>query len=190
MLNKHHRSDCRIFGDECFRGKFANPKSFSLKTLSFVAQLDQGIAEIFQRYARCVFGGNFIPMFAHEGEDLSELMQLQDFDLIAGVGGILTKPLRIGELGLFLPYQGRILHFSGASGAALNISAMPLTRMGQEIFSILPHSFDLTYLTELIKRFPKGSIDQITLGDVRMIGSEQRYFATDTLWQKEKPKEN
>jgi Protein of unknown function (DUF2806) len=86
-------------------GQLRTPRAFSLKTLRFVAELDFEIASIFEKWANAIVDWQYIGApIPQGGQELSEALQMQDFGLITGVGGVgLANHLTVmpsGMLGL------------------------------------------------------------------------------------------
>jgi hypothetical protein len=84
-------------------GEIRKPRSFSLKTLRFVSELDSYTAQLYEKYADFVFNADFVPVHSMQsGQPLAELYHLQEFGLISGVGGNLVKNMvfSTGQIGL------------------------------------------------------------------------------------------
>jgi Protein of unknown function (DUF2806) len=68
-------------------GEIRRPKTFSLKTLRFLSELDQETARLFEKYLPLVCNGSFLPTPQPlEGPEFSEMMHLQDAGLLTGIG--------------------------------------------------------------------------------------------------------
>ena len=95
-------------------GEIRKPKSFSLKTLRFVSELDTYTAQLFEKYADFVFGDNFIPTHTmQEGLPLDELHHLQGSGLVFGVSGTLAQVFRncsrpFGHAGIGRGFAARV----------------------------------------------------------------------------------
>jgi hypothetical protein len=160
-------------------GEIRSPKTFSLKTLRFVSELDQETARIFEKYLPLVCGGSFLPIpEPFQGLEFSEMMHLQDAGLIAGVGGMvqqtfnLTKNLPIGIFN-----QGRVLLIESNSTRELRFSCALLTKIGIELSRIIQLPFSESELKKVIDRIPKDGIKSIAL--LGFSGNPN-----ETLWQK------
>ena len=73
-------------------GEIRRPGTFALRTLNFISQLDQRVASIFERTIDAVVQEAFIPIPSNlQGAPLDDLLELQDFGLVIGVGGMLSR---------------------------------------------------------------------------------------------------
>src|SRR5205814_1243291 len=77
-------------------GEIRRPKTFSLQTLRFAAELDELTARVFEKHAHSVLMGDFILDAPRSGPEFTELLQLEEAGLITGTGGFLSKTFEIG----------------------------------------------------------------------------------------------
>jgi hypothetical protein len=169
-------------------GEIRKPKSFSLRTLRFIAELDQETASLFEKYADAVVANNFIPKpQSLKSPVLTELLQLQDCGLVAEVLGTVVKPLPIkGPFGVLLPIADMWVQVTGKEDQHLNVPSILLTKVGREIVQILKKPFSLARAEEFAKIIPKGGVEQIRL--VRIVPADRGRLSlevVDTLWKKE-----
>ena len=168
-------------------GEIRKPQSFSLKTLSFISQLDQRIATLFERYASWVTLNNAIPKQDElSGALLADLLALEEFGLIAGVHGFIAKTISI------LPEQRGHLLALGDKHVVLikkadittkidiRIPSMLLTTVGSEIFAILKPQFDLAVARRVAEIVPKDQLERIAV-----FNSPARTEG-EALWQRTK----
>jgi Protein of unknown function (DUF2806) len=176
-------------------GEIRKPKSFSLKTLRFVSELDAYTAQTFEKYVDFVFGADFIPtQTIREGEGLTELYHLQDVGLVTGVGGTLAKIFRFDAnpfppadtspaMGAwFSSYCERLLVFKAPLGARINVTSVLLTTTGKEMLAILNRKFDLEKLRRAIDLIPKELFRSIEVGQP-IVSGHQGAMVFESLWQ-------
>ncbi|MCW5689494.1 MAG: DUF2806 domain-containing protein [Pseudolabrys sp.] len=166
-------------------GEIRKPKSFSLKTLNFISQLDQRIATLFEKYAKKVCFGDSIPK-SHDlkGETLSELLQLEEFGLVSNVAGTIARNpiLTPQDTGLLMTVGSGHLALVRAptkapDAIAINVPVIPLTSVGREIYSIVLPRFDLEAAREIAKEFPKENLSRISVFD------SVSQTETEVLWE-------
>ena len=126
-------------------GEIRHPGSFALRTLSFISQLDQRIASIFERTVESVVSGSVLPLdVALEGAPLDDLLELEDFGLVIGVGGSLRHTVPLSSSGAILRYDHEMaILIQGTEGASLQLASVKLTRARQEIYKLLKPSFNI-----------------------------------------------
>jgi hypothetical protein len=145
-------------------GEIRKPKTFSLKTLRFVAELDQEIAHLCEKHFPLICGAA-IPTLVHlTGSDLAELVQLQDVGLLAGVGGLFNQTVDLSAAGqAIIPNQGRLLMISGNPNQKLQFPVAMVTKIGREIASIIHVPFSIESSREIANRLPKSGLKSIAL---------------------------
>ncbi len=155
----------RILWARILAGEIRAPREFSLKTLRFVSELDPYTAQLFEQYAPLVCNGSFIPSTPHlEGQELTQLLHLQDVGVLTGVGGTLNQKFKIppsGPTGLL--YQNRLVLIKAQPGLEFNVPSIILTNIGKELLTIIEQPFDLVRLRELVERLPKQSFNSVEL---------------------------
>ena len=165
------------------------PKSFSLKTLRFVAELDQSIAQMFEKYLPRA-NGSAIPVRPNlSGDELIDLLNLQDADLVSGVGSLIQITITLDKSGLApLHNQGRVILLRGDPDAEVSHQAVMLTKTGLEIARVISLPFDMAAVRTFVEWLPKNSLNSISLGT--FIPQDKGFaFATqDVLWAKDEPK--
>jgi len=137
-------------------GEIRKPKSFSRRTLRFLAELDADIALKFEKHAKkCFDGQHILKPEALEGALYEELVFLEDAELLYGVGGfsqLIAKPEN--NMVLICAENRRSignLIIVAESAADIRIPVIKLTRTAQEVASILPPVDQLEVLTEVAK---------------------------------------
>jgi Protein of unknown function (DUF2806) len=144
-------------------GEIRTPRTFSLKTLRFVSELDQETARLFEKYLRLVCNNTFLPRpQLLQGPELTELLHLEAVGLLTGVTGLLSQTFQCVN-GLAAIYtQGRLLVITAESGQhTFQIPSAMLTKTGSEVSWILQLPFSPEHLKELVARIPKGGIKSI-----------------------------
>lgn len=98
-------------------GEIRNPKTFSLKTLRFVSELDQETARLFEKYLPLLCNYTSLPKPQPlQSPELTELLHLEAVGLLTGVTGDLGLKLQCVN-GLAAIYtQGQLLVITPKSG--------------------------------------------------------------------------
>jgi Protein of unknown function (DUF2806) len=169
-------------------GEIRKPKTFSPKTLGFIAELDQEVARVFEKHANAIINNDFIPKPGSlSGDVLTEFLLLEDFGLISGTFGFLSKNVTLSEIGNTFRYRTHGLHIFGTAGKTVNISALNLTRVGKEIASILPLVDDVARAKEFVEICPKQDLEKIIYGQIQYDHRGLVLINVETLWEKEQP---
>lgn len=153
-------------------GELRQPKRFSLRTLRFVAELDESVVNQFEKWSSRVVQDDSIPFPATEGVEFSELLHLQDCGLVTGVGGTLQKQFdltnRQEDQQTRISFNFRkfavVVTFNGP--VRFIVPCLFLTGIGREIYSITRASTAIETVKAFVGRFPKGSVDQILIVDL------------------------
>jgi hypothetical protein len=163
-----------------------SPKSFSLRTMRFVSELDVNIAQTFQNYAKSIIDGNFIFKPSElQGELFNDLLRLEDAGLITGVQGNIGKLFRSEaqeEAALLLKYfsTGIIVRFDQPIN--LNLPQILLTNIGQEVLKIIDSADDEGEARRFAEAFPKQGVVDIAYG--RLNDTQTGLIELVIIWQK------
>ena len=162
-------------------GEIRKPGTFSLATLRFIAELDQTIAQLYQKYAEQRFNGMIFSPGELSGDALTELSMLQEAGLLSHVGGFLNynvPPLEPdgycyisdGQIipgALFLRVKPINKDDRGA------ISMIRLSRVAQEIAQLLPKASAESVMRAVVAKV-EGKMEEIWL--CRVIRIEPNAF--------------
>jgi len=170
-------------------GEIRQPKTFSLKTLRFVAELDQTTAQLFEKYLPRAYG-SAIPMRSNlSGGELTDLLHLQEANLISGVGAMLGNNITLDSSGIaMLRNQDHMILLRGDPNASLTHPAAMLTKTGEEIARIVPLPFDIGAARTLVELLPKDTLNSILLGTFVPQGAAFAFYSQEVLWAKDEPK--
>ena len=153
-------------------GEIRNPKTFSLKTLRFVSELDQETARLFEKYVPLVCNNLFLPTpLPLQGQEFTDLIHLQDAGLLSGASGGIGQTYQSPGGQVALTNQGRVLLIMSQQALSFQIPCALLTKIGSELLQIVKAPFNLDRLKDVVARIPKNGITNIT-----MLG------APDILW--------
>jgi hypothetical protein len=167
-------------------GQIRNPRTFSLSTLRFVSELDQQTASLFEAVSDSIFNGDMIPKT--KVESLKSRLQLAEAGLISGAAGGLVTKITCGENGAFMMYRRHAVRVIAKEGTLIGIPAMPLTRVGKEIYSILSPVDSLErakQLAELVRNI--DAVERILYGPLSVDHSKFFDDQAEVLWEKPKP---
>jgi hypothetical protein len=137
------------------------PKTFSLQTRRFTAELDESTASLFEKYAPRIVNAAFIPYPEKSGSPFGEFLMLEEAGLINLGGGVLSqmydaKPGTIGFL-----YRGRAVIGFVNEQVKITIPATFLTRIGREIYKIIPPVENVENARHLAENLPKAGLSRI-----------------------------
>jgi hypothetical protein len=166
-------------------GEVRKSGSFSRQTLRFIAELDTETA------ATCEWAANYtvdgiIPKFDqwNSGKPFANMIDLQRLGLIDGVGGFgPNRKYTFDAAGnVTIQYGETALHIEGDPGAEVKIGAIIITRLGKEVFSLLPSDPKAQILKDIANHFPKDNIRKISFGRVVPEPGGLRFFTEEILW--------
>ncbi|WP_428097164.1 DUF2806 domain-containing protein [Candidatus Rariloculus sp.] len=167
-------------------GEIRKPKSFSLATLRFLAEVDQDIANLFERETEYWIDGGFILKPKElKSQHLLDMTFLEEVGLLQEVNGNLQRTITSKS-------SGRVFIWEGNYGLALKIKStvsyeiIPITRIGREILSILPTKNHFAVLERLfasmsgeivsasINMITKKSAGRRVVGVVKILKQEEK----------------
>lgn len=144
-----------------FAGELRRPKTFSLRTLRFVSELDENVVTLFEKWSPRVVNADFIGFPPQQGSEFTELLQLQDCGLISGVAGQLQKMFNAenasdGQIVRWaFQFKSHLLMVSARAPSNLQFHAVLLTTIGREIYAITRTPAEIEPVKDLANRFPK-----------------------------------
>ena len=166
-------------------GEINSPGRFSRHTLRFMAELDKETAQNCEFAAEYIVT-DFIPHsnFWMENKPFMIAIDLARLGLIEGAAGKSpNRSFTIGPEGCFFQENGQhAIVCKGPVGTKFNVKAMPLTRLGIEVFSLLAVKDETTSLRTLAKILEKQSVDEIQLGTFEPEINGIRFFESEVLF--------
>jgi Protein of unknown function (DUF2806) len=149
-------------------GEIRRPRSFSLRTLRFISELDITTAQLFEKHAKYIFNSSFIPKgpqgYQLEGTRFSELLRLQETGLLSGTEGSMLHSINVPPKFESIGFTNQnIVVVCKIKQSTIQIPAIALTNIGREIYAILQHNFEIAALKEAIELFPKHMFDSIVV---------------------------
>ena len=118
-------------------GEIRKPKTFSLQTLRFLAELDEEIATTFERWVPAVLFGELIPFPPNTSPPVLDMIRLEECGLISSPLGSLSKTFNFHQPGpQQFPYKTHSLIVQIEAPQRVVFPAAFLTRVGREIYSI------------------------------------------------------
>lgn len=171
-------------------GEIRKPGSFSRHTLRFVAELDKETAENCQHIGRLVVGKWILKNDKwNEGQDYLTSVDLQRLGVIEGLGiGGPQQSFVVdanGYAGVAGSTWGLLVH--GTSGTKIAVPVFILTRLGQEIMSLLNVAEEESSLREVAEHLSKAELKTIDLGKVTHLSGGQINFQMplQRVWKSE-----
>ncbi|MDI4236794.1 DUF2806 domain-containing protein [Bradyrhizobium sp. Arg237L] len=167
-----------------FAGELRRAKTFSLRTLRFVSELDESVVNQFEKWSARVVDFDSIPFPPTQGVEFSELLHLQDCGLVTGVGSTLHKKFDLNKVpeGQRVPLRFGFRHFAVIvliePPFEFQIPNLFLTSIGREIYSITRTTTKLETVRAFVEQFPKNHVDQILIAD---LGNNNQ---TEICWSK------
>jgi hypothetical protein len=150
-------------------GQLRKPRSFSLQTLRFVSELDEPMVRLFEKWSPSVVDGEFIPNPPNQGPEFSELLQLEDFGLMAGVttqlsrtfNDLETEKPELATVNFVFEYKDYHMIVTTKRPASVHMRISLLTRVGREIYSITKTRGSLEPIKIFSDHIPKYNVEQI-----------------------------
>lgn len=174
----------RLWG-RVLAGEIKRKGSFSKRTLRFIAELDQDMAQLTEGLANRLIA-DFIPAGEEyqSGELFTNLLEAQQAGLVEGVGGLgFSKELRFGTQPHLIGHRAFGLLLYGTPGASLSFGvSAALTSTGRQVFSLLPSSNEVGRLQKLAEALPKDGVLSIRLAKIAPEGDQWRYWPLQELW--------
>jgi hypothetical protein len=168
-------------------GEIRKPGSFSRHTLRFIAELDKETAENCELLARHVVGKWLLKSDRwNEGKLFLVSVDLQRLGIIEGVGiGGPQQNFTVdvnGNAAIAGKAWGLLVR--GTPGTKLSFPVFMLTRMGQEVMSLLNVADEAASLREIEGKIEKSGLQLIFLGRVTQLPGDQVIFTQpmDTIW--------
>jgi len=169
-------------------GEVREPGSFSRHTLRFIAELDKETAENCEVVSRYVVGNWFLDNDKwHGGQLYLVIVDLRRLGIIEG-GGISgpKQNLTINDSGIAgIAGKNWGLLVRGNPGTKLTFAVYLLTRMGQQVMSLLNVADEAASLRELEGKLDKAGLQSIALGRVVRSLSDQLSFSEpmEMIWR-------
>jgi Protein of unknown function (DUF2806) len=148
--------DYRIFWGRVLAGEIRRPGSFSLKTLSFIAELDEPVAKAFEQITAAIVDDKYVPQYVDDSQDI---LLLQEFGLLASTDKFSFKIVSGDQIKdpIIIRYRTHGVQFvldethreSFAIPPSISVRARPLTRVGREIARILSPVDDIRHAEAL-----------------------------------------
>lgn len=161
-------------------GEIRKPKTFSLRTLRFIAELDSDTAQLFEKIVPSVVNQDFIPNPPRQGPEFTDALRLQDAGLLTGAGASLSK--RFDYDGPVLPfsYKAHALVFMLTGKVDLNIGCLLLTQVGREIYQLSTAHDDMELARTFADGLPKNNVERAIY--LPLAGGDAQ--SQVTFWQK------
>ena len=144
-------------------GEIRRPRSFSLTTVRFLAEIDLETAGKFERIAAGRIGNQFLPKPELRGSVLLDYTFLEEVGLIQGVHGNIGVSIKKQPDGFFLyPFDEYFYLKMRGSSSEIRVKFIPLTRTGREITSILP-TCDYREGAKIFVESLKDDVDEVVM---------------------------
>lgn len=142
-------------------GEIRKPKTFSRQTLRFIAELDEELANLFEKHIPEVFNGNSIPYPPKEGDLFRDLLVLEEVGLISGATGTLNLTYEKDSGPLVLATKYRRIMVLTLAPVKIDIPICRLTRVGREIYQLSQAKDHLGGQNRFAEKYPKANVDAI-----------------------------
>ncbi|OAF14129.1 DUF2806 domain-containing protein [Bradyrhizobium neotropicale] len=150
-----------------FAGELRKPKAFSLRTLRFVAELDENVVALFEKWSPRVVNADFIAFPSQHGVEFTELLQLEECGLITGATGSLSKSFDAGSLpdgqiaSFGFQFKKHLLLVHARAPVNLQVQNVLLTTIGREIYAITRTPAAMEPVQDFANRLPKHNLLEI-----------------------------
>ena len=160
-------------------GEIRKPKSFSLATLRFLAELDKEMASLFEKVANHRLEEGFILKPSKDelkGQNLLNLTFLEEVGLLQNVGTGLNVNKPSNDEIVYFREGGFVLRAGSKENIALGV--IRITRIGREIAKILPSTDKISVLENIEKLIS----DKVKFSEIRKIDKEyDNSFSTHAI---------
>lgn len=166
-------------------GEIRQPNKFSLRTLRFIAELDQDTAQNFESHLGGLLANNMLLRdVGLRGQSFSKLLQLQEVELLTGVGSTIDKLFEFHDTTVIsINHLGNKIILTAPENTEYRIRAHLLTSVGVQIASIISKSPSLEDTKLLAQRLPKENLLSISVtGPITSQGEPSG--PTITVWEK------
>lgn len=155
----------QIFWARILAGEIRKPKSFSLSTLRFLSEVDQECAQKFTRESKYWLEGGFIlKPKKMEGQNLLDLISLEEVGLLQDVNGVLKISKMPDSYGYVYFLEGQYM-LRCKTNAEVSYNVIRITRIGREILKILPPRENVAVL----ERVFESMSDKITSAEINLV---------------------
>lgn len=144
-------------------GEIRAPRKFSIKTLRFIAELDQATAQLFEKHLPYVCGTHIFTPEPFSGQPFIDMLALQDAGLLSGVGGTISQTFTLHTHGMMFVNQTNLILINGPEGHTIRMPCVMVTKIGIELSSIVSVPFNMQATQEIVDRIPKEKITKISL---------------------------
>ena len=145
------------------------PKSFSLRTMRFVSELDMETAALFEKHSGSIINRQYIvkpPQL--EGQTFGDLLDLEHAGLLTGVQGNVSQGFRNPTVGalteLVFMFANSAVIVNAVGPYNVNLPVIALTTIGKEILAIVEPSDGLESARILAEMFPKNNVTAVRYG--------------------------
>ncbi|MEH2626794.1 hypothetical protein V1292_004849 [Bradyrhizobium sp. AZCC 1719] len=167
-------------------GQLRKPHSFSLQTLRFISELDEQIAALFDKWSVRVIGAELIAFPETHGDNFTELLALEEYGLVTGVTGNLSRQFREKKdvpaapiLRWAFPFKDHVLLVDIRQQATVEVPIVLLTRIGRELFSVTRTPGTIEPVKAFADQFPKENVERLMLLTKALPNTEP-----EVLWRK------
>lgn len=170
-------------------GEARKPGTYSRSSVRLIAELEKDVLESFQRLLTHRVGDAIVREDEwNSGAWFASAVELEAEGFLTGSQGFTHRKIIIGENGIgFMIGQKASLTIIGKPGAVHEVSILLLTRVGQEVASLLAPTNEFASITRagsLLKG--KDGIDQIWFGPHTKLGENQYHvLRTLLIWDRE-----
>jgi hypothetical protein len=168
-------------------GEIRKPKSYSLKTLRFISELDEEIARTFEKYIPNTTEGKFFALpKVVPGYELVDLLALEEYGLLSGATGGLSSTFVFDGPGKTLTCGPHVLFVNGTEGKSVAFPGCPLSRVGIELVRMLKPKFDDTLLRRIATRLSEEKhVSKISLGHfINRVGGSATFVTSEVLFER------
>lgn len=169
-------------------GEIRKPKSFSLPTLRFIAELEADVAALFERYAPMIVSGDIIPYPISSQGDYTEMLSLEHAGLISFSGGTLSSSMEAKRGTTIVPYKTHALVIEAKEDVILRlVQNAPLTKISKEIYSILSPGDSIEFARMFADRISKNGLERISYARIVRSAPDVLCSPVEELWRSTDP---
>lgn len=166
-------------------GEIRKPKSFSLQTLRFIAELDHNLAETFDRVADYFIGSSWMPKYDEftNGSNFTDMVTLEEAGLLSGATGMISREYDTqtgNPIGFSVGTASHVIMYPVANKKIRFEEVIILSRVGREIATLTARPASVDIVQKFANHLPKTHLTKI-----EMISGPKTCQERQVIWMKE-----
>ena len=167
-------------------GEIRNPKTYSLRALRFLSELDRETARLFERVSKNRLNDLAITRLdSLSGKPLLEALELEEVGLLQDVSTGISRTFDAdgdGKITISLP--GYIVQFKPKNSTSFRLNLIKISKVGQELLSLLePPPYGENALALLEHLIEKKKLTWGLVGQITRVDGDMAHFNIVRVWE-------